>query len=270
MIIQPPLIDGLNFGFISIKFYALGYLVGFFLVYRLFIVDLLWARVALEKDEALSIGLWVFLGGIMGARLYHVLTSLNLYIPDNHINLLAMLNIRNGGLGIPGGLFGGLLAGYLRIRLVKERDFSFITIVDLILPNILIAQCVGRLGNYFNQELYGRPLKTGLRLMIEPEFRPENFPNITTYHPTFLYEALGCLFFFLLYRFYFKFKLIKAGTAAGYYFLSYGFVRIIVESFRIDPALEFAGQRINTWVSLFLMVTGLILLSKNFISKKLA
>ena len=68
MIINPPLIDGINLGFISLKFYALGYLIGFFVVYRFFITDLLWARVSLVKEEALSIGLWVFLGGIMGAR----------------------------------------------------------------------------------------------------------------------------------------------------------------------------------------------------------
>lgn len=269
MIINPPLIDGINLGFISLKFYALGYLIGFFVVYRLFITDLLWARVSLVKEEALSIGLWIFLGGIMGARLYHILTSLNIYFTDYRPDLLAMLNIRNGGLGIPGGLFGGLLAGYLRIKLVKDREFSFVTIADLILPNILIAQSIGRVGNYFNQELYGRPLNTGLRLMVEPEFRPENLQNIPTYHPTFLYEALGCLFFFLLYRLYFKFKLIKAGSASGFYFLTYGIGRLIVESFRIDWAPEILGQRINSWVSVLLIVIGLLLLTKNFISKKL-
>ena len=124
--------------------------------------------------------------GIVGARLYHVITDYQLYFgPGRHP--LNALKIWEGGLGVWGAIAFGLLGGYL---VARRRRIAFPAVLDAIAPAILVAQAIGRLGNWFNQELFGRPTTLPWALEIAPQYRPPGYEQFATFHPTFLYEML--------------------------------------------------------------------------------
>jgi prolipoprotein diacylglyceryl transferase len=153
-----------------------------------------------------------------------------------------------GGLGIWGGILFGTLAG---CWIVRRRGASATAFMDAAAPGILIGQAVGRLGNYFNQELFGRPTDLPWGLRIDPQHRPDGYVQYATFHPTFLYEALWNLAlagFLVLYE-----RLRpdgRPGRLFALYVLGYGLGRLWVEALRIDDATRIAGVRVNIWVSL--------------------
>ncbi|MEO6204089.1 MAG: prolipoprotein diacylglyceryl transferase, partial [Mycobacteriales bacterium] len=120
--------------------------------------------------------------GLLGARIYHVITSPGPYLDDP----IAALYIWKGGLGIPGGLLGGTIAGIIYCR---RKGIRAGALADAIAPGVAVAQAIGRLGNYFNQELFGRPTTLPWGLQIDPT-NPDAVPGAAAYHPTFAYEAL--------------------------------------------------------------------------------
>jgi prolipoprotein diacylglyceryl transferase len=192
--------------------------------------------------------------GIIGGRLYHVITT-----PENFFGkdgeLLAILKIWQGGLGIWGAIsLGALGALYSYRRLGRTMNLpSFGVFLDAIAPGVLLAQAIGRFGNWFNAELFGRPLDTWWGLSIPYSKRPSGYGLVETFHPTFLYEAIWCTFIALvLIRFG---KTWSAGCTFAAYVFSYSLGRFFIESIRIDPAHNLVGLRINQWVSLAL-VTG--------------
>jgi prolipoprotein diacylglyceryl transferase len=258
MIIPAPSFSGINIAGFEIKFYALGYLIGLYLVMKFLMFDLKRDKIVFSKDEIYSLGVVVLIAGIVGARLYHIFTSLNLYLFEGNIKWLAMLNIRNGGLGIPGGIIGGALGGYLWSK--RNLSYNYLTLLAYTLPNVLIAQSVGRIGNYFNQELYGRPSSSFLKLAVDPEYREAGYTQFTYFHPTFLYEAVACLSFFIVYHLLLKGFLNNNYLKIGYYFFVYGVSRFFVESLRIDPSAHFAGFRLNQVTSLLFITVSLFFL----------
>ena len=192
--------------------------------------------------------------GIVGARLYHVITDYELYFaPGRHP--LNALKIWQGGLGIWGAIAFGLLGGYL---VARRRRIAFPAVLDAIAPAILVAQAIGRLGNYFNQELFGRPTTLPWALEIAPQYRPEGYAQFTTFHPTFAYEMVWNLIAAaLLVRLDRRFRL-GHGKVFALYVLLYTGGRFWIEALRIDTVNEIAGFRLNNYTALIGFIAALV------------
>ena len=193
--------------------------------------------------------------GIIGGRLYHVITSPDKYFGQNG-DPLSALKIWQGGLGIWGAISLGALGAFFSYRrLARAINLpSFGVFLDAIAPGILFAQAIGRFGNWFNAELFGRPLDTWWGLSIPYKYRPRGYGLFETFHPTFLYEAIWCaLLALVLIRFATNWS---AGATFAAYIGVYSLGRFFIESLRIDSAHQFAGMRINQWVSLALVALG--------------
>ncbi len=199
---------------------------------------------------------WLVLAGILGARLYHVITDHQLYFGQGR-NPWQALNIRNGGLGIWGGVMLGTLTAWL---LARRHRIDFGSLADVIVPGLLIAQGMGRLGNWFNQELFGRPSELPWAVHIEPAHRPAGYERYATFHPTFLYEMLwvflGAAVLLWAER---RFRLGR-GKLFSCYVIWYTFGRFFIEAVRIDPVNQIGGFRLNNLVALILCVGGVALL----------
>ncbi|MEZ5259476.1 MAG: prolipoprotein diacylglyceryl transferase [Ilumatobacteraceae bacterium] len=196
------------------------------------------------RDDASSIAMWGVGAGIIGARLYHVVTSWE----SRYSNPLEMLAIWKGGLGVPGGLAAGIAFGVWQ---AKRRGLPVGLTVTCAAPAIPLAQAIGRWGNWWNQELFGRPtslpwaLKVSERTAIEAGYLPG-----TTFHPTFLYESLGNFVVVGLLLLIDRRARLRPGALMAVYLAGYAALRFFVESLRIDPANTIGGLRVNTWVSL--------------------
>ena len=200
--------------------------------------------------------------GVIGGRLYHVLTSPDAYFgPDGDV--IAIFKIWKGGLGIWGAIAMGVLGAYLSYRnLSKKMDLpNFKIFLDALAPGILLAQAIGRFGNWFNGELFGRPLNSWWALEIPYKYRPKGYGLIETFHPTFLYEAICTT---LLATILLKFgNRWAAGSIFYIYIAGYSLARFFIEGLRIDQAHNLLGMRINQWVSLGVIALGLTLFIRN-------
>lgn len=202
-------------------------------------------KIASEKIDDMF--LWVVLGGIVGARAYHVLSQWTYY----QSNLLEILFVWQGGLGIFGGLTAGALVIFLYCRKYK---IDLLNILDLAAPAVLLAQGIGRWGNFFNQEAYGVPTNLPWGITIPLERRPMEFLAYDRFHPTFFYEfiwdVVGALIIF-------KFSShLKRGQAFGLYLIIFGFGRIFVETLRFDT-WQVMGVKIAYIFSLIFVIIGL-------------
>ena len=194
--------------------------------------------------------------GIIGGRIYHVISSPNAYFGSGGAPVDAF-KIWEGGLGIWGAISIGLLGAYLRYRsLARTIELpSFSVFADALAPGILLAQAIGRFGNWFNAELFGKPLDTWWALEIPMRYRPSGYSQFETFHPTFLYEAIWCTAIALLIL---KFgKRLKAGQSFALYVTTYCLGRFFIELIRIDSANTIAGLRVNLWVSVLVGVGAL-------------
>ncbi|MDQ4132556.1 MAG: prolipoprotein diacylglyceryl transferase [Actinomycetota bacterium] len=195
-----------------------------------------------------DLALWAVPGGLIGARLYHVITDFHLYDDDP----LAALRIWDGGLGIWGGVAGGAIAGlwYAGRRGVDKR-----ALLDTVAPALPLAQAIGRIGNWFNQELFGRPTSLPWGLEIDRDQRPRGYENFETFHPAFLYELLWNLVVVGIVLLVERLSRrpgrpgLKPGRLFAVYVAAYTFGRFWIELLRIDPAHRIAGLRVNDWVS---------------------
>jgi prolipoprotein diacylglyceryl transferase len=204
-----------------------------------------------------SMELMVMVGvpfGIVGARLYHVITDYQLYFgPGRHP--LNALKIWEGGLGIWGAIGFGLLGGYL---VARRRRIAFPAVLDAIAPAILVAQAIGRLGNYFNQELFGRPTTLPWALEIAPQYRPAGYEQFTTFHPTFLYEILWNLVAAVLLVWLDRRFRLGHGKVFALYVLLYTGGRFWIEALRIDTVNEIGGFRLNNYTALIGFLAALV------------
>jgi prolipoprotein diacylglyceryl transferase len=179
--------------------------------------------------------------GIVGARIYHVITSPAAYLDDP----VSALYVWQGGLGIPGGVAGGMLAGWIVCR---RRGIAAGALADSIAPGVALAQAIGRFGNWFNQELFGRPTTLPWGLQIDPDHRPARYLDVTTFHPTFLYEALWCVGVAALVVWADRRFRLGHGRAFALYLAAYAVGRAWIEALRVDEATEFLGLRLNDYV----------------------
>ena len=189
--------------------------------------------------------------GVIGGRLYHVATTPEQYFGDN-ANFLDIFKIWNGGLGIWGAISAGALGAYISYRKISKRIElpSFSHFADAVAPGLLLAQAVGRFGNWFNGELFGRPLDTSWALEIPENKRPSGYESFDTFHPTFAYEAVAttalAIILIALGR------RLRAGSIFSLYVAGYSLARFFIEGIRIDQAHQWGGLRLNQYVSLTL------------------
>jgi prolipoprotein diacylglyceryl transferase len=210
-----------------------------------------WVARGGDWDLIFRCAVWGVAFGIVGARLYHLITSWD-EVPDEWWGPFA---IWKGGLGVWGGVFLGVLAGYV---VARRAGVDAWLLADCLAPGLLVAQGIGRFGNWWNQELFGKPTDLPWGLEIDPENRPLQYLDSETFHPTFLYEAIwdfaAAAALVLVGR---RFKIRPPGLFALYVLL-YCFGRFWVELLRVDPAHEIAGLRINAWVAALGFVGGLV------------
>jgi prolipoprotein diacylglyceryl transferase len=182
--------------------------------------------------------------GIVGARIYHVITSPERYLDEP----LAALYVWQGGLGIPGGIAGGALAAYVVCR---RRGYSPSALADASAPGVAVAQAIGRLGNWFNQELFGSPTTLPWGLLIDPD-NPDAVPGAEAYHPTFLYELLWNLGVAAFVVWADRRWKLGGGRVFALYVAAYAVGRAWIEALRIDEAQTFLGLRLNDYVMVVL------------------
>ena len=202
-----------------------------------------------KREDATAIATWAVVGGLIGARLYHVITDWDRFSDD----IAEIPRIWNGGLGIPGGLIAGIAVGLFA---ANRRGIPIGGTATCAAPALPLGQAIGRWGNWFNQELFGRPTDLPWALEVDPEHVPTAYAVDTTFHPTFLYESLWNLGLCgLLLWIDHRFRL-GPGRLLAVYVMLYGVGRFWVEGLRIDPATDVAGLRWNQWVALAAAVGG--------------
>ena len=200
-----------------------------------------------DGDAFESAAFWAVVGGIIGARLYHVITDYQLF--EDHPERI--IQIWRGGLAIWGGVIGGALAVMIVSR---RRNLRFADVADSIVPGLAFAQAIGRWGNWFNQELFGGPSTLPWAVEIEAAHRPVEYANFATFQPTFLYESLYCAALgFVLIAVDRRFKLAR-GQLFALYGAGYTAFRFWMEQLRVDPANTIGPMRINAWVSIVVFV----------------
>lgn len=239
-------------GPIPIRAYALLILVGIALA--VWIADRRYRRRGGPAETVLDVSVWAVLFGIVGARLYHVLTLPGAYFGPNG-DPLRVFQIWTGGLGIMGGVALGAVGAWFALR---RRGLRLAPFADALAPGLLVAQAVGRWGNWFNQELFGRPTTLPWGLQIDDAHLPAGYASGTLFHPTFLYESLwnlaGAAVLVALDRRY----RFTHGRLFALYMLWYGVGRCVVESLRIDTAEYVAGLRINLFFALVFVAVALL------------
>lgn len=251
--IPSPEISFIELGPLRVHFYALFILAG--IVAAVILADRRLVARGAKSGLALDIALWTVPFGVIGARIFHVLTHPNDYFFEG-ADLTAVFRIWEGGIAIYGGLIGGALGAFVGARAAGIKFWSF---ADAVAPGVLLAQALGRWGNYFNQELFGLPtdLPWGLEISADNPAYPAGLPEGVLFHPTFIYESLwslaGVAALLLLDK---KFEL-RWGKLFGLYLVYYSFGRIWTESIRIDPSEIILGLRINIWSALLGIVVGL-------------
>ena len=211
-----------------------------------------------EPGIVLDIALWAVPFGIIGGRLFHVITH-----PDDYFgagkNLWAILFVWEGGLAIFGALIFGALGVFIGCRITGVRFWSF---ADALAPALLVAQAFGRLGNYFNHELFGQPtdLPWGLEIESTNAAWPIGLPEGTLFHPTFAYEIIWNLFGLVVILLIERQYRLRWGKMIALYFIWYGIGRSWLETIRIDPSEVFLGIRTNVWASYAVILLGIIVL----------
>ena len=236
-----------NIGPLEVHYYALfiiaGALVAIWLTYRR------WTARGGSGDLVVEVALWSVVAGLVGGRLYFDITTPG---QMGH-QWYAPLAIWQGGLGIPGAVLFGALAGAF---VVRRRGASVTKFLDAAAPGLPLASGIGRLGNWFNQELFGGPTSLPWGLKIDPQYRPTRYANVTTFQPTFLYELIWDIGLAGLLLWLDSRVRIRPPALFCLYVCLYSLIRLLLELVRVDPASVFLGERLNFWVALAGVIGG--------------
>jgi prolipoprotein diacylglyceryl transferase len=209
-----------------------------------------WVAHGGRRDLVYEVALWGFPAGIIGGRLYFLATSWN-EIPPHWWGPVA---VWKGGLGIWGGIAAGTLAG---LWVLRRRKADIPAFLDAAAPALLVAQAIGRLGNYFNQELFGGPTTLPWALEISPTHRPAGYMHYATFHPTFLYEIVWNLTLAAALVWLGHHRRIRAPGLFALYVAGYSLGRIGEELLRVDPAHHILGLRLNLYIASILCLAGI-------------
>ena len=256
--IPTPSSSTLELGFFTFHYYAISILLG--IILAIWLTKKRYEKLGGNPTDISDLALVAVPAGIIGGRIYHVITSPQQYFGKNG-SPVAALEIWRGGLGIWGAIALGALGAYVFFKVAKT-SLTFYQLADAIAPGLLIAQGVGRFGNWFNAELFGKPTSYFWGVEIPISSRPVGYESFPTFHPTFLYEAIWCfLIAFLILRLRIFENFSRAGFVFVFYVMAYSFGRFFIESLRIDEANLIFGIRLNLWVAglLFLGALGLFL-----------
>jgi len=211
-----------------------------------------WTALGGDWDLVTRVAVWGVGFGVLGARLYHDITSWS-EVPSPKWQ--GIWEVWKGGLGIWGGILLGTLAGAVVIR---RAGASVPLFLDAAAPGLLLAQGIGRIGNWWNQELFGKPTSLPWGLEISPEHRPFAYLQNPTFHPTFLYELIWDLIGVLVLLWIARRFTIRPPGLFALYIAWYTFGRFFEELLRIDPSHHIAGLRLNAWVSVILFVASVV------------
>lgn len=256
---NPPL-SSFSLGPFTVHLYALCILVGIIVAYLVGAAR--FKKMGGDSGTLLDIVLWAVPFGIVGGRLFHVATHLGDYLgiyPTIQETLLHVVAVWEGGLAIYGAVILGSVGAWIGAR---RAGIRFVSVLDSLAPGILLAQGIGRWGNYFNQELFGQATDLPWGLMIEKNGNaafPAEFPAGTLFHPAFLYEffwdVLGALFIIWVAK---KLKL-QWGKVFALYLVVYSLGRFFIEAIRLDPSDVYFGFRTNQWSAIFGIILGFVL-----------
>jgi len=247
--IPSPAASGFQLGPFEVHVYGLMYVVA--LVLAVLITVRRWEAQGGSRELVYDVALWGFPAGLIGGRLYFLLTSWN-EVPNHWWGPFA---VWEGGLGIWGGIALGSAVGLWRVRRAGVSPGPFL---DAAAPALLVAQAVGRIGNYFNQELFGGPTGLPWALQISPAHRPAGYEAFATFHPTFLYELIWNLGLAMFLVWLGHHRRIRPPGLFALYVTGYSAFRIFEESLRVDPAHYVFGLRLNFYVACALTITGAI------------
>jgi prolipoprotein diacylglyceryl transferase len=236
-----------HLGPLPVRAYALCILVG--ILVAVWVGDRRWVERGGRKGTVADVAVWAVPFGIVGGRLYHVLTEWDPYFGAGGDPVQA-LQVWRGGLGIWGAVALGGVGAWIGCR---RRGIPLPAYADAVAPGIALAQAIGRWGNWFNQELYGRPTDLPWGLEIAPENRPAAYAAAETFHPTFLYESLWCVGVALAVVWADRRFRMGHGRAFALYVALYSVGRAGIESLRVDPADLVLGLRFNVWTSLLVL-----------------
>jgi len=241
-----------HLGPLPIRGYALAIIAGIALA--IWIGERRWRARGGEAGTIGDVALWAVPFGIVGGRLYHVITSPQAYFAAGGRPLHALF-IWEGGLGIWGAVALGALGAFIGSR---RRGVSLPALGDAIAPGIAVAQAVGRWGNWFNQELFGKPTTLPWGLQIDPAHRPAGYQQYATFQPTFLYESLWMLLVAGVLVWVSRRFAIGHGRVFALYVMLYCVIRLPMELLRIDPANRIFGQRVNVWVACLVFIGAVV------------
>jgi len=258
--IPTPTTSAFAIGPLTVHFYALciilGVAVAIWLGNKRFL-----ANFPEGQGVVADVAIYAIPAGVIGGRLYHVITSPEIYFGASG-HPAEIFKIWNGGLGIWGAIALGTCGAYIAYR-ARSREQglpTFSHFADALAPGVLIAQGIGRWGNWFNGELFGKPLDASWALAVPKFLRPKGFASFSTFHPTFLYESLWCICIAVL--------LLKLGTRFSpgsifYLYVSlYSLGRFFIEGLRIDSAHSFGGLRLNQYVAALIAIGAMSLFLK--------
>jgi len=247
--IPSPSSNGFSIGPFFVHAYGIAYV--FAVAAAIVITGRRWEALGGHRELAQECALWGFPAGVIGGRLYFDITSSNL-VPPHWWGPFA---VWDGGLGIWGGIAFGTLAG---LWVLRRRGANIPLFMDCVAPALLVAQSIGRIGNYFNQELFGGPTTLPWGLEIDVAHRPAHYLAYATFQPTFLYEIIWNLLLAATLVWLGHHRRIRAPGLFALYVTGYSAFRIFEESIRVDPAHHIFGLRLNLYVAAILTVIGAV------------
>ncbi len=242
-----------NVGPLPIRAYAFAIIIG--IVVAVWIGNRRYIARGGAPGTITDLAVWAVPFGIVGGRIYHVITDNQLYFGPGGTGFAGAIKIWDGGLGIWGAIALGSLGAWIG---AKRKGIALLPVADAIAPGVAVAQAIGRLGNYFNQELFGSPTNLPWGLEIDAAHRPAGYSEFATFHPTFLYEALWMLGVAALLVWADKRYNLGHGRVFALYIVLYCVGRFWIEALRIDSANHILGLRLNNWTALLVGLGGLI------------
>ena len=254
----------ISFGNLKIYWY------GFFIVLSILLASVIILKLAeyykLKKETIIDISFWLIINGLIGGRIYHIFLEFNFYF--HHPT--QMIKVWEGGLAIHGAIFASLLTLYYFAR---KNKIDFWTLASLFTPGLALGQTIGRWGNYFNQELYGKPTNVPWGIPIEIAHRLPEYYNFKFFHPTFIYESFGNLIIFssliFIHFLIIKKKILNPKYLVFIYLIAYSTLRFSLEFIRIDTTPFTLGLRFPQIVSIIIIIAVVFLWGKDIKTPKI-